>query len=137
MKRARCGLTIQIMEDVEEASEVAPGFYNDADSAAFVSFFVKPRKRGRPKKKKSKRGRPKKTVDNKTGKSVPSSVRTSHGTHFNVVSNDDTRSEHGGKMGGDHDSKNAGSSGKSEGNFAGAFWPQLDSMFSQVDTMDD
>ena len=56
------------MGDAEEASEVAPGFYNDADSAAFVSFFVKSRKRGRPKKKKSKRGRPKKTVDNKTGK---------------------------------------------------------------------
>ena len=46
------------MEGQGAAHELAPGFYDDADKAKFVSYFTKPKKRGRPKKR--RRGRPKK-----------------------------------------------------------------------------
>ena len=45
--------------------ELAPGFYDDADKQRFVSYFSKPKKRGRPPKKKRKRGRPKKEPNKK------------------------------------------------------------------------
>ena len=45
---------------------LAPGFYSNTDKQQFKSFFVKKRKRGRPKKKKRGRPRKQKKVDNKT-----------------------------------------------------------------------
>ena len=57
----------------------------------------------------------------------PDQRMKSHGTHFNVVDNNNTAAEHGGKMGGNHDSSKAGSAGKAEGNFGGSFWSQIDS----------
>ena len=44
--------------DSEKDKEVASEFYSDADKKQFASFFIRKRKRGRPKKK--KRGRPRK-----------------------------------------------------------------------------
>ena len=52
----------------------------------------------------------------------PDQRMKSHGTHFNVVSNDQSASEHGGKMGGDHESKKQTSGGEAAGNFGGSFW---------------
>ena len=56
----------------------------------------------------------------------PDQRMKSHGTHFNVVDNNNTATEHGGKMGGNHDAENGKSSGKANGNFGGSFWSQTE-----------
>ena len=51
-----------------------------------------------------------------------------HGTHFNCVDHDDTKSEHGGKAGGNHDATGGGTAGggDSKGGYASSFWGQTD-----------
>ena len=65
-----------------------------------------------------------------------------HGTRFNVVEANNSASEHGGKMGGNHDKKAKAKGEDGKGQFGGSFWPEVDkiaeewSWGSQIDSDD-